>query len=211
MRRLGVVAVVAALAATVAGAAYAASFTLTSQHLGSASLTTPILYPRSIATTNNGNRVGQIQKTDTVTWTWPVAIDQTTLCSSWSNAQTAHAVTMTWTISDNAGSSGDDVLVAGTTGGACTSGLHIGSVDLGSAGYITGGNGTIASAQTSEFIIGGVTTLQMTVPNGGVTGGTVGTVASGSAAVWTPDAAVTDASGHNCAACLAKSTATVQF
>ena len=211
MRRVGIVSMVAVLAATAASAAYAASLTVTSPHLGGASLTTPVMFPRSFATVNNGNRVGQIQNKDTATWTWPVAIDQTTLCSGWSNAQITHTMTMTWTVSNNAGSTGNDVLVAGATGATCSSGMHIGTIDLGSPNYVSGANGTITGATTAIVVVGGTTTLQMTVPSSGVTGGTVGTVASGTAAVWTPDAAVTDLSGNNCAACLAKSTTTVQF
>ena len=210
MRRGGLVAFLAVLALTAASAAYAATLTVSTPHLGGASLTTPVMFPRSFATVNNGNRVGQIQNKDTVTFTWPVPIDQTTLCSGWSNAQITHTMTMTWIVNNNAGSTGNDVLVGGATGATCSSGMHIGSVDLGSPNYISGANGTIAAATTAIVVIGGTTTLQITVP-GAPTGGTVGTVASGSAAVWTPDAAVTDLSGNSCGACLAKSTTTVQF
>ena len=210
MRRLGTVAMVAVLTAAAASAAYAASLTVTSQRLGGATLTTPVMFPRSFATVNGGNRVGQIQNKDTVTFTWPVPIDQTTLCSGWSNAQITHTMTMSWVVNNNAGSTGNDVLVAGATGATCSSGMHIGSVDLGSPNYISGGNGTIAGATTAIVIFGGTTTLQITVP-GAPTGGTVGTVASGSAAVWTPDPAVTDLSANSCGSCLAKSTTTVQF
>lgn len=191
--------------------AYAATLTVSSQHLGSTSLTTPAIYPRSFSTVNNSNRTGQIQNKDTATWMWSAPIDQTTLCSGWSNAQISHSMTMTWTVSNNAGSTGNDVLIPGSTGGTCSSGLHVGSVDLGSPNYVSGSNGTITGATTALVVFGGTTTLQLTVPSSGVSGGTVGTVGSGSAAVWTPDPAVTDLSGNSCGACLAKSTTTVQF
>ena len=211
MRRGGLVGFLAVLALTAASAAYAASLTVSTPHLGGAPLTTPVMFPRSFATVNNANRVGLIQNKDTATWTWPVAIDQTTLCSGWSNAQVTHSLTMTWTVGNNTGSTGNDVLIAGSTAGTCASGMHIGTVDLGSPNYVTGSNGTITGATTAIVVFGGTTTLQMTVPTSGVTGGTEGTVAAGSAAAWTPDAAVTDLSGNSCGACLAKSTTTVQF
>jgi hypothetical protein len=211
MRRLGTVAVTTiVMVAVAAAAAYAGSLTVTTQRLGGAPLNTPIMFPRSFATTNGGNRAGQIQNKDTVTWTWSVPIDQTTLCSGWSNAQITHSFSMTWVISDNAGSTGNDLLVAGSTGVTCSTGMHIGSVDLGAPGYISGGNGTIAGATTAIVVIGGTTTLQVTVP-ATPTGGSASQVSSGSAAVWTPDPAVTDLAGRSCGSCLAKSTTTVQF
>ena len=192
-----------------AATAYAASLSLSTKHVGGASLTTPVFFPRSIATANGSTRVGLIQSKDTITWTWPGSIKPTTLCSGWTNT-TGNGAVMTWIIQDNAGSTGNDVLAPGSTGGTCATGLHIGTVDLGSPGYITGGNGTLSSTSTIEFVSGGTSSLQVTL-NAAPTGGTAGIVSSGSAAVWTPDPAVTDLSGNNCAACLAKSTATVQF
>jgi hypothetical protein len=192
------------------GVAYAATFTLTSAHLGAAGVTPPVMFPVSVTTANHGTLPGKVEKLDTVTFVWSRVLDETTVCSGWSNAQTTHTLSMSWVIQQNTGSTGNDVLVPGATGATCSSGLHVGSVDLGAPGYINTANGTIAASAT--VITVGSTTTTLTVTFGGApTGGTAGTVLSGVAATWTPDSAVTDTAGHNCGSNLARSSATVQF
>lgn len=190
--------------------AYPATFSLTTAHLGAAALSTPVMYPLWLVSTNGFQNTGKIEKNDTMTLIWSKTVDQPTLCSSWSNA-TTHTLNMNWVVQNGTGAGGDDVLVPSTTGGTCSSGMHAGSVDLGAPGYVNGSNVTISNVTTALSFSGGATLLKLTVPNNSFSGGTLGTVASGSAAVWTPDAAVTDLSGNSCGANLAMSSATVQF
>jgi hypothetical protein len=209
--RATAVAVVAALVLSWAGVGLAASFTLTTARLGGTGLTTPVMYPYVVTTANAGGKAapGRIDRNDTVSVVWSRPIDQPTLCSGLSNGTPTSSATMTWIVQNNTGTTGNDVLVPGTVPG-CTSGMHVGSIDLGSPGYINGSNGTFAAATTTVSVSATITSLQVTIP-GAPSGGTVGTVSSGSAAVWTPDPAVTDLAGRNCGASLAQTAATVQF
>jgi hypothetical protein len=209
--RATVLAAVAAIVLCCAGVGAAASFTLTTARLGSASPATPVMYPYVVTTANAGGKAvnGRIDRSDTVSVVWSRPIDQPTLCSGLSNSTSTSTSNMTWIVQNNAGTTGNDVLVPGSITG-CSTGMHVGSIDLGSPGYITGSNGTFTSATTTLSVGATLTTLQVTIP-GAPTGGTVGTVSSGSAAVWTPDSAVTDLAGHNCGLSLAQTATTVQF
>jgi hypothetical protein len=193
------------------GIAWAASITLTSKHLGAASVSTPVLFPVSVTTANVGPNVGKIDKNDTITFVWSEVIDQPTLCSGWANSGSTHTLNMTWVINDNTGTTGNDVMAPSTTGATCSTGMHVGTVDLGSPGYITNGTATFANTPTTVTVGATTTTLTVKIP-GAPTGGKVGAiVTTGSAAVWTPDTAVTDLAGHNSGNNLAQSSATVQF
>jgi hypothetical protein len=209
--RAPAVAAVAALVLSCAGVALAASFTLTTAGLGGTGLATPIMYPYVVTTANAGGKAvtGRIDRNDTVSVVWSRPIDQPTLCSSLSNGTPSSSSSITWIVQNNTGTTGNDVLVPGTVAG-CNTGMHVGSIDLGSPGYITGSNGTFAAATTTLSVGTTITSLQVTIP-GAPTGGTVGTVSSGSAAVWTPDPAVTDLAGRNCGTSLAQTATTVQF
>lgn len=191
---------VCAICIALAGASYAASFTVTTQKLAASSVATPILFPDTVSTTNAGPNVGRMEKNDTITFTWSRQLDQTTLCSGWSNSTSTHTTNINWTISNNAGATGNDVLTPGTTA-TCTAGLRVGSVDLGSPGYV-GNNGQAGNAPTTVTVLANTTTLTMKFP-GNPTGGPA-TVTTGSPGVWTPNTAVTDLSGNACSAGLAK-------
>lgn len=186
---------------------YAASFTLTSTKLGGAAVTTPIMFPDSVSTTNAGANVGKMEKNDTITFIWSRVINQPTLCSGWSNAQSTHTVNMTWTIQNNAGTTGNDVLVPGSTA-TCTAGLAVGSVDLGSPNYVTS-NGSASSNPTTVTV--GTTTTTLTMKLAANPSGAPGTVTNGSAGTWTPSSAVQDMSGNNCGSNVAKTGETNLF
>ena len=211
MSRTGVIAAVSAAFLVLASVASGASFTLTTTNLGTGSVSTPVMFPDSLNSANVGPNVGKIDKNDTLTFVWSRVINQPTLCSGWSNAQSTHTLNMTWVIQDNAGSTGDDVLVPSTTGATCSSGMHVGSIDLGASNYINNNqNGTFANSPTTITVGATTTSLVWKVP-GAPTGGKAGTVTTGSAAVWTPDSAVTDMAGNNCGANLAATSETVLF
>ena len=206
MRRPVVVAMAVCAAVAMASASDAASFTLTTKKLGAASVSTPIMFPDSVSSTNAGTTVGKMEKNDTITFVWSRPIDETTLCSGWANAQSTHTTNISWTVQNNTGSTGNDVLVPAATA-TCSSGLHVGSVDLGAAGYVTS-TATLSNAPTTVTV--GATTTSLVMKLAANAPG-AGTVTTGTAALWTPDSAVTDLSGHNCGSNLAKTGETVLF
>jgi hypothetical protein len=204
--RRSVIAMVCAASLAFAGIGYAATFTLTTKKLGAASVTTPIMFPDQVITANAGPNVGKLEKNDTITFVWSRPIDETTLCSGWSNAQSTHTTNINWTVQNNAGATGNDVLVPSTIA-TCSGGLNVGSVDLGAAGYVTA-NANINASPTTVTV--GTTTTTLVMKLGANPAG-AGKVTTGTAAVWTPDSTVTDLSGHNCGSNLAMTSATNQF
>lgn len=192
------------------GAAWASGMTLSSKHLGASALSTPAMAPVWISFTNkSGNgTVGKVQTGDGVTFAWSQPIDETTLCSGWSNSSSTQALTLQWSVVS--GGSGDDTLRVTGSSATCVGGFHIGTVDLGSSGYDTSTTSIdFPTTTTSLSVAATSTTLTLTL--GGQIHGTAGTVAAGNAAVWTPDAALKDRSGRNCGSNLAQSFSTVQF
>jgi hypothetical protein len=193
-----------------AGTAWAAGLTLTSAHLGASSLTSPVMFPESVTLANKNNgTVGKVQSGDTVTFVWSQPVDETTLCSGWSNASSTESLTLQWSVVNGTGGA-DDTLQATGSSATCATGLHVGTVDLGSTGYDTGTT-AIAFATTTNALTVSSTTTTLVVTLGGGTNPNAGTVASGNAAVWTPDSAVKDRSARTCGANLAQSSSTVQF
>jgi len=207
MSRRTLIAIVCCSCVAMASIGYAATFTLTTTKLGAAQVTTPVMFPDSVTTTNVGPNVGKIEKNDTITFVWSRPINQPTLCSGWSNAQSTHSVNMTWSIQNNAGATGNDVLVPGTTA-TCTAGLDVGSVDLGSPSYV-GSNGSSNSNVTTVTV--GATTTTLTMKWANNPSGAPATVTNGTAGTWTPDSAVQDMSGNNCGSNLAKTGETNLF
>ena len=207
MSRIGVIAVVSAACLALASVAFGASFTLTTTKLGTGSVSTPVMFPDSVSTTNAGPNVGKIEKNDTITFVWSRPINQPTLCSGWSNAQSTHTVNMPWNIQNNAGATGNDVLVPGTTP-TCTAGLNVGAVDLGSPSYV-GSNGSSNNNATTVTV--GATTTTLTMKWANNPSGAPAKVTNGSAGTWTPDTSVQDMSGNNCGANIAQTGETNLF
>jgi hypothetical protein len=207
MSRHTFVAILCATCLAMATVGYAASFTLTTTKLGAASVSTPIMFPDSVSTTNAGPNIGKIEKNDTITFVWSRVINQPTLCSGWSNAQSTHSVNMSWSIQNNAGATGNDVLVPGTTP-TCTAGLDVGAVDLGSPLYV-GSNGSANNNTTTVTV--GATTTTLTMKWAGNPSGAPAKVTNGSAGTWTPDSSVQDMSGNNCGSNIAQTNETNLF
>lgn len=191
-------------------AAWASGITLSSKHLGASALSTPAMFPAWLAITNkSGNGTpGKAGNGDTVTFAWSQPIDETTLCSGWSNASSTQSLTLQWSIVN--GGSGNDTLQVTGSSATCVGGFHIGTVDLGSSGYDTS-TASIDFPTTTTSLSVAATSTTLTLTLGGQIHGTAGTVASGNPAVWTPDAALKDRSGRNCGSNLAQSSTTVQF
>lgn len=193
------------------GVAWASGITLASAHLGASAATTPAMFPAWLSFTNkSGNgTVGKVQAGDSVTFAWPQQIDETTLCSGWSNSLSSQSLALQWSVVNGA-SGADDTLQATGSSSTCVGGFHIGTVDLGSAGYDTSTT-PIAFASSTTALSVAATSTTLTVTLGSQTGGTAAIVSSGNAAVWTPDAALKDRSGRTCGSNLAQSSTTVQF
>ena len=195
-----------ALAVVTAGAAtaWATSLTVTSKHLGAAALTTPVMYPVSVTTTDLSATPGRARQGDRITFVWSQKVDEPSLCSGWSNTSSTQSLSMTWTAID--GTTTDDLLKPAATA-SCSSGLHVGTFDFGGSGYISGGNATFSGSTVSLTV--GTTTTTLTVTLGTQSGST--SASSGTAGTWTPDAAVTDRSAHSVGSNLAITTSTVMF
>ena len=209
-RRAGVLVALTGLVLTGSGIGWASGITLTSKKLGATALTTPAMFPISLTFTNGGSGVGKPGNGDTIRIVWSQLVDLTTMCSGWTNGATPpSSLKYGWSITNTAG--GNDVLAPNGSSGTCASGLHVGSIDLGSTGYNTNATAAIdyPGAQNAISYSGSQTTLLITL--GGQTHGTAGLVSSGSAATFTPDAAVTDRTARTCGVNLAQSTTTVQF
>ncbi len=193
------------------GVAWASGITLASAHLGAGAVSTPAMFPAWLSFTNkSGNgTVGKVQAGDSVTFAWPQPIDETTLCSGWSNSSSSQSLTLQWSVVNGASGADDTLQVTGSSL-TCATGFHIGVVDLGSAGYDTGST-SIAFASSTTALSVAATSTTLTVTLGSQTTGTASVVSSGNAAVWTPDAALKDRSGRNCGSDLAQSSTTVQF
>ncbi|MDQ1684227.1 MAG: hypothetical protein QOC82_964 [Frankiaceae bacterium] len=199
-----------ALVLIAATAAWAAGLTLSSTHVGAAALTTPAMFPVSVTLTNGtGGTAGKVQNGDTVTFVWSQLVDATSVCSGASNSLSTQSLTFQWSIVNGTGSAHDTLQATGSSA-SCATGLHVGVVDLGAAGYDTATKSIDFQTSTTTLSFGATTTT-LTVSLSGQRNGTAGTMASGAAAIWTPDAAVKDRTGRTCGNNTALSSTTVQF
>ena len=207
----------AALASLAIGApALGNGLTLAAGHLGVATALPPVFFPASLVDANRGSIVGKAERSDTVTVVFSQQVSQPTLCSGWSNSRSSQSLgSASIRINNGAGATGNDTLtVVGVSSSTCNGGVfHFGTIDLGAAGYVSGGNvpfpsSTIALSQTSTS-----TTLSLTLATASTGGsnGTLAQVTSGSAAVYQPDAAITDTSSRPVNLNSAASAATIQF
>ncbi len=168
--------------------------TLTSSPL---SVTVEAAEISSLTMTNHmGGTKGRIEKDDTLTLGFNDQIAANSFCSSWSGNGANHELTgngaVTVTLTDGSGTSDDTLTVSST---ACT--IHLGTIDLGSAGYVSGGSATFSgngsSASTVKYT---ASNEKLTIELGGQGGsGTTKTVSS-SAAKLTPDTNLTDEFGN---------------
>ncbi|HWC33455.1 MAG TPA: hypothetical protein VG650_01390 [Mycobacteriales bacterium] len=209
MRTPVVCAVVAVAVLIGTGTAVATSLTVTSKKLGAAQVTAPAMFPTTITIANGvGGVAGQAENGDIITFVFSQQIDETTLCSGWSNSLSTQSVQEGWAILPGSGGA-DDTLEVNNPASTCANGFNIGTVDLGSAGYNTGSSNIRFTSTTAALVVG-PSTSTLTVTLSGIKG-SGGTVSAGSPAVWTPDSSLKDRSGRTCGNNLAQSTATVQF
>jgi hypothetical protein len=170
----------------------------------------PVATLLSMALTNGGTTAGQAENLDRVVLTFPRALDASTLCGTWSAAPTS-----TQTVSTNNalvvtvvdGGTANDSLTL-TASGVCANTIGLGTIDLGSTGFTSGGNLTFNGNGN-----GGRTTLaydpstfQVTVVLGSRGGaGTAATVGSVTA-TYTPSGALLYGDGTSVAPATATTT-----
>lgn len=149
------------------------------------------------------NADGQAAKSDTIAITFNKALDVTTLCgggSGWSGAgnQTINGANqVTVTIANGAGPANDVLSITGAT--RCTGGFKLGSVDLGSPGYVTATRTFGGNNPNKSTIDYDATTFTVTITLGQPSGATQSGVAA-STVVYTPDPAIRDTFGNAVAA-----------
>jgi hypothetical protein len=203
-----VVTAVAAAGASAAGVAFAASLAVTSKTLTGASVTTPAMYPVSV-TIANGRTAGKPDKSDLVTLVWSKPIDEPTLCSGWANSSSTQSIALTWTLTPGSGGGDDSLAVGGTVPATCAGGFQVGTIDLGAAGYVTGGPLNFA---TTTALTVSATTSTLTVTFGNQNGaGTSHAVTGGGQATWSCSASLLDRSGRSCGSNVSDTTSSTQF
>jgi hypothetical protein len=214
-RRAHAISAAVAAALLLTGVAWASGLTLSARHLGASAATTPAMYPVWLALNNKSGGgggkavVGQVQTGDSMTFAWSQPIDETTLCSGWSNSSSSQSLTLQWSVVNGAAGGHDMLQVTGSSP-TCVGGFHVGSIDLGAAGYDTSTTSIDFPTSTMSLSVAATSTT-LTVTLNGQIHGAAGTVSSGSAAIWTPDPALKDRTGRTCGSNLAASSTTVQF
>lgn len=191
------------------GVAWSAAQTVTSARLGALRLSPPVFYPAQVSTADPAVKPqrGQPSKGDTVTAAFNAQASQPTLCSGWSNGTSSQSLSpVTLTIVD--GTTTNDLLTVGPVPSTCANGFHLGTFDLGSPGFVSGGNAVFTG---SSLTLTQTTSTSVTLTLGTRSGGATATVSSPVPVTWTPDTAVTDTAGRAATPSLARSAASVQF
>jgi hypothetical protein len=193
------------------GAALASGLTATAKSLGTASLAPPTFFVNSVLNSNVGANAGKLEAGDKSVAVFGGQAQQSTLCSTWSNASSTQSLAgFTLSLNDNAGSGGTDTLTVTAFPAACASGFHFGTVDLKNAGYVTGGNATFTNSTIALSQTASSTTLTLTLGTAGGAG-VLAKVATTSAATYTPDPTVTNTTATAIGVNSATTVTAVQF
>jgi hypothetical protein len=136
----------------------------------------------------NGN--GTPAQGDTISIVFSEKLSVSSICSNWSNDSNNQTLTanndVTVTITD--GGASNDILTVASA--ACPS-LHLGSINLGSTGFVTATRTFSASGSNRSIVDWTVSTLTLKITLG--TGnGAVGTVSGSVTSTYTPDSAIKD-------------------
>lgn len=141
-----------------------------------------------VQTANGGTTAGRLDARDGITYTYTGQVAPASVTPGWDGTQ---AVPVVVTLS---GTSTGSVLTVGRTGSA----VNLGSVNLRQT-YIRSGRTATFNAMmtTSTVVVNGVARSTVTVTLGAATSGSgsLRTVSTGAAMVWTPSAAVVDLAG----------------
>jgi hypothetical protein len=151
-----------------------------------------------VSTTNAGGAagVGRIGSGDTMTWTWTEPIDPASIISGWDGTGSQ---IVTVSIANGNRANPDTVSI---TNSANTATLPLGTVSLGSSGYITTATATFGGPTnaTRSTMTWNSTTGAITVTFGpdDAGGGSPTQVTTGSRGTWTPSSSAYDRAGNAC-------------
>lgn len=161
-------------------------------------------YTSGISLTNKtGGTVGQLELGDQLVVTFNATPHYSTICSSFSSDTSGQTFgngsgtngSFTVTLkNDAAPNTGDDLLQFTTDSNACGGSLHVGTVDLGSKSFVTGGDVTFQGTGNNATTLtsGGsanTLTIKLGSPHLG-TGAASGTDAGTNVAIYTPDSGI---------------------
>jgi hypothetical protein len=146
----------------------------------------------AVVVSNGGSTAGRIEKGDAIAITFSERMSVASLCSTWSNDSANQSLSangdVTVTVA-NGGAANDSLIVASAS---CA--FHFGSIDLGSASYVTANLTASGNGGNRSTIAWNATTFTLTIVLGQVSGGgTIGTVAS-SVATYAPSGSIVDSS-----------------
>ena len=122
-----------------------------------------------------GSNVGQLERDDQVVITFSDSMDVDTFCSTWTGTTPSITANGVVRVTVTNGGAGNDVLMVTTTSG-CT--FNLGSVNLGSAGWVTGTTNFEGNGGSASEIAYNDATRQLTITLGGGTSGPSGVPAS---------------------------------
>lgn len=193
------------------GIGWSAGLVLRSGTIAVATLPSPTLYASSVSSTDDrGGGRGKVDAGDSTTLVLSGRLRPSSLCSTFTETAAPQTVTgLTLRLLDGAGTGGTDLLVvdAAPTGG-CAGGLRLGSVDTGSAGFVTAGSVafTASTASLTWTATSATVALVFGTRSGAVANPGVATVLT-----WTPDPALLDGNGLAIADGTASSVSAVQW
>jgi hypothetical protein len=155
--------------------------------------------------TISGGAAGKPEQGDTIVITFSENVASSSICSTWTNSASTETISgnstgAQVTITNNVvAAGGNDVVSFQIGSGSCGGAMHIGTINLGSANYVSvtmtfGTNGTNKDTQFSY----NPATRKLTILLGQATGGTACTSGcpATSTAVYTPDPAIADLAGN---------------
>lgn len=165
----------------------------------------PTITDITISNKSSGGTAGKPEQGDKIVITFSEAVDAAKICSTWNNTGTQTLSgnnSGVVTFNDNA-ASGNDRIDFSVGSAGCGSVLHVGSINLGSSGYVSGGNVTFGANGTGNDTI--ITwdptakTLTFTLgkqSTGGGSGSSCTSCPASSSAIYTPDATLADIAGN---------------
>lgn len=140
-------------------------------------------FPSTLTLANGGSN-NRIDTGDTITLTFSSPFDHASLCAAWSSAGDHSSTAAVATVVD--GGAGNDSMTFALA--ACPT-LRLGTLALGSTGYVSGGSATFGATLTA-------TASGIAITLGTKAGaGTIGSVGSAPTATFTPDSALRATSG----------------
>jgi hypothetical protein len=151
----------------------------------------------SVQLLNTGNKSGKVEQGDSIVVAFSQQMSVASMCSAWSGDTTNQLINasnnVVVTVADGTGATNDSLTL---TSASCT--FHLGSINLGSNAYVSGGSVTFSGSTSGgkeSQLAWNASTNTLTITLGAAGGsGTVATVAS-SIPVYTADGAITDSNG----------------